>query len=883
MSILVIGSLMWAVVLLLAARLARAARPEGGASPARRIVWCALLAGAAVVLLRPHEDILGGQDTGAYANAAAIVGRLHALSYDDPMLAQLKPASREPFVIRKWYDSKYHLLWLPDSESPTMAPWFQPAFSILAGTVAWPLGPKAILFVTPLFALLTGLALAALARRMLDHPWAAEIAFWFYTTLPLVVWHARFTRPEIVASALLFGGAALLADAARSPRWTRTPDILLGSVALCAAPFFHMLSSASVLAAALVVIVLMLRGRDDFAVFPFAGAALLGIFLFQTYHITDTYSLRRLLAPLAPHGALLLSLVALAPFILYALSAAAARRRARTPDLAPEADERFARRLCAAAAVIVPAAFVAVYVVAFRTDPEQLKKGALAYVHRTDLRAAAGMLSPAIAVLALIGTTLLALPRAGRPATRVAFLALAVPASLTIGNMYDFFMTRYMTPALLPLAAVGLAALVARIRADRRAGAIATVLAVIAINGLALHGRLRLVTVREYKGLTDYVERIAKPLKEKNAMVLFEYPRIAAPFDLFFGLDVLPLGNDRTLNYWRAERLWAKLMQRNPDRPAYFITPFDRFPAFGSFRFTPVGDYAFEGPRVISRRWGLPRETGAWGCRLRVYRMTPRDAPGEPQPLPLPLHIGFGDGNTGLRGFRLPEIKGNITAKGLELRPGEDVLIPTADAARERGAELWLIALHAPGDGGELRVIREGAPEPVTQTRLADDWHLARIPVRDNTPVTIESAGRILLVSIHIVSPTRIKQVLDGWESATASEWKVPAFSVRWAAQNAHVILPPTPPDIPRVALAYGAVPEELGDRAEICLVPCGAYDTFVPSPAGRFYWGVFPLGELPPACVRIRSQTPADAPPPADATIAIGLGHLVIAARETR
>jgi len=110
-------------------------------------------------------------------------------------------------------------------------------------------------------------------------------------------------------------------------------------------------------------------------------------------------------------------------------------------------------------------------------------------------------------------------------------LAALVPASLAIGNMYDFFMTRYMLVAVIPLTDLGLG--VADLP-DPSSGCVALPLRLApaaVVLGLALAGRTQLIRVVEYRGLIASLQSLAEPIRKEGGILLFEYPKLALRFE----------------------------------------------------------------------------------------------------------------------------------------------------------------------------------------------------------------------------------------------------------------------------------------------------------------------------------------------------------------
>jgi hypothetical protein len=187
MNLLLTSLVLWGVTAVLFVRLIQTARDDSGVSSRRLLVWGIGLAGAVLLLFRPHEDYLGGQDQGAYLNAAHTYARRGTLSYTDPLLSQIPEQDRPLFFYQHgnptFPDTKYMCFWVPDVNQATIGAWFQPAYPVMMSLFARlspGLGP---LYVTPLFALLAALALGFLARQIFPHRWSGEWAFFFFGVL----------------------------------------------------------------------------------------------------------------------------------------------------------------------------------------------------------------------------------------------------------------------------------------------------------------------------------------------------------------------------------------------------------------------------------------------------------------------------------------------------------------------------------------------------------------------------------------------------------------------------------------------------------------------------------------------------------------------------
>ncbi|MBI2440358.1 MAG: hypothetical protein HYV35_03195, partial [Lentisphaerae bacterium] len=302
----VVGTLFWVLALVSVGRLFAVSRAKMRL-PAW--AWGLLILTALVLLFRPHEDIFGGEDPGSYLNSGVSYGRQGQLFYADPLLAQVPRETRSAFYYGHagYGTTKDACLWVVNEDAAVLGPHFQPAYPLLI-SVATRLGkPSWSLYVVPLFTLFTALALMALAANLLAHRLSGLIAFGFYLLNPLILWHGRCARPEIIAGFFAFAGLALLLLAhhggqvrARS-RWPACNamrsiagrlDILLGALCIGAAPLFHITAWYLALPAAMAIALVILRGRTDFLPYPLAALAMWLVFYGEIRFITDYYKVR---------------------------------------------------------------------------------------------------------------------------------------------------------------------------------------------------------------------------------------------------------------------------------------------------------------------------------------------------------------------------------------------------------------------------------------------------------------------------------------------------------------------------------------------------------------------------------------------------------------
>jgi len=883
-----LGLALWGLALLLLIRLAQLVIRDVPRTRTRWIVWALLLAASLILLLRPHEDIFGGQDTGAYINAAAVVGRQHTLSYEDPMLSQLTPKEREPFIIRKWYPAKYHCLRLDETDTARMKPWFPPAFSLMAGVIAWLFGPKAILYVVPLFGILAGLTIAAIARRLIKHRWSGEIAFWLYITLPLLVWHARFPRPEVIATYFVWGGFALLLETWLAGRWKQPWTLILGALCMTVAPFMHMMSAAILLPAILLVILAILTGRNDYLLFLLIGTGMFALLILQAQYVCDTYHILRYIGPILLQHLPLFSLLSMATLIiLTVVSTIIAKYRAKNRPV-DTPTPRTARWTGPLLAVALPIAYLIGYALATHADPAELKQGITALIHRTDFNVVANMLSRSLCLLGLLGLIALTTLQRSRLIPRIAFLVCVVPATFVIGNIYDFFMSRYLLLSIVPLLIISLTALVTLIPQKRKYSYPALLLAVVIVTGFALRHRTTLIRLREFKGFAGYIENIAEEINQKHGMALIEYSQIAAPFDLMYGVPTLSLEPARVFNYRPAEKAWRKLMEKHPDQPAYFITPYAREPASPFFRFRLVSEFYYKGKEIIARRWELPTETGTSAFHLRMYEMTLPNTGKKNSDAVLPYSTSFGQGNIGLRRFENPKRADRVQVAGVEVGPFNPLTIKIPPDIRKEKGQLWMVVITPDNsDDKPTWKIEIGTHEIAgTWTRMAHSWWLYRsdnnIALRKTETIRINASHRLMVVMGRLVSTHAINTLFDGWNAERQTQEFVPPFESRWAHNGARIMYPITRAgDEPRYMLAFFVTPNEYGETAEITFGRYSLPAMAQTVPTGQFIWGLWPLGPRKKfgaaECVFLRNASCTKKMTAEWTDIAVGIGEMVI------
>ena len=720
----------------------------------------------AVLVGRPHEDILGGLDGGAYLCMGARLAAEQTPFYTDPFLSTIPSDARQNFLYPYPYATKYGTEWIRDLAAARTGPWFQPAYPLLLSGVIRAFGFRMSLYVVPLFFLATALLLGRLALLITGDLRARWVAPLLYITCPIAVWQGRFPRPEIIASFFVMAGLCQLMSTRGDDR-ASIPNLFFAGLALGLAPFFHILSGTVTLLTSLWVYGRLWHGRRREVVFFVPLAVLFSLFLAQTLLWTDTYGLARFVRPWICRPLGLLSL--LAAFAL--MFGAPMIFRKTTAFHRPLWLTRPWSHL--AAGLLLVACTAGVYYWALQTRPDYSQPPAYHYIFRTDLSSAVSFLSQPIALSSLFGAFLLcAFPHRFDPRGRT-ILFLLWPAALLIGDIHDLFMTRYFMVTLVPVVVLSITALLCRFLSPtetRRRHALLPLLALLIV--IPLPARLPLIQVTENKNFLSSFEKISQPIRESNGDLVAEYSPLGAPFDHILGIPTLPLDNEHLPDYEQAENALADAFARDPGRTHYFLTPFrqplsDRF----TFRFVDRCQISFQ--RVLSRRWALPNHVASHSLSLSLYEMSL--AP--PKPATPPILYPADPSRTGQRNIGKC-VQRDITLDGFNITPTSGFQL----AAQHPESTLYVILWT---DSEENLAFHAGEPTaPLLPTvPLLPHWRLLTLEAGNHpktlfpsTPTRLHSAFEL---ASGTISPLPI--TLDGHGQPLSSlSWSSPVH-FRWA------------------------------------------------------------------------------------------------------
>ncbi|NLB60720.1 MAG: hypothetical protein GX806_06640, partial [Lentisphaerae bacterium] len=311
---------------------------------------------------------------------------------------------------------------------------------------------------------------------------------------------------------------------------------------------------------------------------------------------------------------------------------------------------------------------------------------------------------------------------------------------------------------------------------DRRRGAWLALAAALLVAGLGLQQRTHLVAVTDYKGLARFLRPFAERIISEDGILLCEYSRLAAPFEHFFGIPTLGLDNERQDDYTAAELAWQEIMRQDPQRAAFFITPFHQ-PVSDLFSFELLHKDCYQGAKLLQARRSLPTRIGTHRLPLRLYRMqlTPESAGLAPTGL---QYDQLDAGNMGLRGFA--NIRRETAAfdswySALSLA----VLAPLPDLV---SARLSLSMQNAPYLALKQLLVSApdelAAPTQPDSTNFMARWARARAQIL--VPPELGAGYLVLLLKTPRLPTAETKQVRFSWSAADLMQWQPPVDKWQW-------------------------------------------------------------------------------------------------------
>lgn len=810
----------------------------------QKMVFLSILAVFTVALLRPHEDILGGDDHGAYLNASASYLRNDAFKIKDELLERVEPEVRDDFLYYghgSGVRTPFHALRLP-GDGPETSPWFQIGFPLLlAAGMRLGGSATAALYVTPILAIMTGIAVSALAGTLFRRKGAETLAMTLYLSNPLVFWHARYVRAEIPAAFFVVAGLVFFFRSL--PRTSRgTLYLVLSAVAFGLSVFMHATAWLIVLPVAFVAGFHMMAGRKKYLGFLLIVALFGWGFVFQMAYIVDWYGVRNLCRHLI-EWALPLN-VALG----LGLSAAYYSAKHKPFSRIERTVRRNPRFWGAWILGLAGAAFLATA----RLSSEGARFFGL--LNFTDLSGFVGLVSWPIVFMALVGWAgAVFYPSDRSLGMRRGTLMLLLPG-VCFGYVVSSYMygARYFVLYQTTLLVLGLSAFcVLTGRWIPRLQSVLPRATCFLLVAAQLAFRPHLYVQTDFKGLADFYENlVAANRLDENSLLLVEYSRIGTPLKHCFGIPALGLDNEFTLDYGDALRNWREIMRQWPARDAYFLTPFHYRPQSEYFTFEEVWQGRYAGDHLARRRHGVPTRIVPWKLEPTLYRMRLREAsPRSPVPRisgeisSLPV----GEGNMGFRDFAFCVEKDAVSVSG---RPVEDdAFLEVPIAPNEFSvdtADLWWIFLNR----GDL----ENPPKTVT---FREDGIVSRRPLHDMGGGWLGAYSergenvRELAIRASEGSSLLLTQTLGLGSNPSGRMWmtgdpravqvEAPGFVARWACRNARLLAPSSLAG--GHLLLFAVVPSEIEGEVELKVGSERSSPSHTMAP-GVWQWVAFPIGD---------------------------------------
>jgi hypothetical protein len=292
-----------------------------------------------------------------------------------------------------------------DKESALIGPGFPPMYPISMSLLIRTLGPGSALYVVPLFAILSMFALGVLGGKLFRRYNAGSLLMLFYAATPLLIWHARAPRPEIIAGFLCIAGIRLLLGAWESKPEAPRFDLALSALSLALAPFFYVTAWFVALSALTWIVAMLLTARSAALVYPPIALAGVITYIWHTVTLADQYQLTRLLRPLLDRAWIWLLLPAVLlsiPFALLKLGRSL-QHRSFWSDLASKATPGLCRSLRFAAAIMLLATCAWLYLRTEAPENRIFTEYVYHYTYPTDLRMVRVFFSRPICALGFIG------------------------------------------------------------------------------------------------------------------------------------------------------------------------------------------------------------------------------------------------------------------------------------------------------------------------------------------------------------------------------------------------------------------------------------------------------------------------------------------------
>ncbi len=797
-------------------------------------------------LLRPDEEMEAGEDPGSYLHSAISLAREQRFWFLDTGLA-LVPAEERPlfrYGHAGFLATKDAVLWSPDMQSIEVGPHFLPAYSVLL-SVPVSLGfPYGAFWISPLLALLGAVLLGLLARGLTNSTWVGWLAGGAYLLNPVAAWNARALRAEWPAAVLVLGGLVLLHACWTTRRPLKGWVGWLAGFSLAGAMLFHITALYVLLPVMVVVLWDRIRQPPPF----WTGVAMgWGLLLLQLVYVCDPYWILPQFSTWQRRLALLAGVS-----LLIGLPLVAGRLWLWWTSRTQLSKSGLAKGF----GFLLMIGFLLVVLLAWRY---RRADGAIFflpahYISLTDVKGVARLFSRFWFAVTLAGIPVLALRggQGGNVGRRIC--CILFPAALVVGWMNHYmFETRRLLLAWMPLAilsSVLFAWWVGRTvgwllerygHAPRRLMIECSVM--LAVVGLCLaaglRGRTQLYYTWNNRGMYRLYQDISKIVRREGDVLLASYTQTAVPVERLSGLPLLPFAWDYRSEeqFRRAELVFERLVQENPDTRFLFLTPFQGV-ALPGLALERVADWNLKTERLARARHAVPDRKVNMTRTLSLYRLHSTSLNSTTFPYSRIMDgERFGiKGCANLMRKRMMDLKGvKVASDGLVL----DAILPD-----EAGPECRLLLFLATpnGDFGrvEWELRRSSGTVAIYGKKISDKWSTISIAGSDLLDATLipKAQADIYVTDAYLLSAEEPPLRLNKHETES---FKMGRVDSQWLRANSSLALPV---DNDQRFLYLHATPgRDIDGMAQVTVTPVAdAAPAVSVSVANAWQWIVLPL-----------------------------------------
>jgi hypothetical protein len=313
-----------------------------------------------------------------------------------------------------------------------------------------------------------------------------------------------------------------------------------------------------------------------------------------------------------------------------------------------------------------------------------------------------------------------------------------------------------------------------------------------------------------------------------------------------FGLTALGLDNERKDDYSAAERAWEMIMRAHPDRPAFFMTPFQT-PRSDRFDFTLVKQAVFKDRKLQQAYNTLPTRIQEMPLSLSLYQMTLKDGA---RPATLSTNVmalPMENGNMGLRRFANVRIDKPVL-EGIALAADEKVSLTIPDNLKSDLLALFFVICFQ--DPHPLAPLINGTntfPQEWNGFqfhRLENQWwtYACRPAMATaSSTLTITARSPLFIAAALGQTKTNVVSISNGFSKGMRQE-VMPPLKGRWARADAAILAPAAAPGHIFLLVFAPAFNPDNTSPALALLDEAGSWHASIFLRPGIWQWLVLPL-----------------------------------------